>query len=94
MQREGQCILVPDGAEGEDRRVTPVFYRVADELIEDEAEPFFIGKYGGLRLVHLKGDPVLQQEILVLPNGLVNRVKEPEFPNEIVLFRVFAAGVV
>lgn len=71
-----------------------VFYRVADELIEDEAKPFFIGKYGVLRLMHLKGDPVLQQEILVLPYGLVDCVKEPEFPDEIVLFRVFAAGVV
>ena len=94
LQREGQCILVPDGAEGEDRRVPPVFYRVADELIEDEAKPFFIGKYGVLRLMHLKGDPVLQQERLVLPYGLVDCVKEPEFPDEIVLFRVFAAGVV
>ena len=83
------------GGEGEGQgpvRVA-VLHGVLNELPQQEGQPLLVGKNGVVGLLHFHPGLVLEEEILVLGQGLVDRGEEGDLLDEVVLLRVLAPGV-
>ena len=76
------------------RLFTPIFYRIDNELIQDEPEPFLIGTDTEIVLRKFQNNLILHQQIFVVRNSVVEHIQKPDFPDEIIVLRIFAPGIV
>ena len=60
--------------ETDHRFFTPVFYRIDNELIQDEAEPFLIGTDAEITLRQFQNNLILHQQIFVIRNSVVEHI--------------------
>ena len=76
------------------RLLRPVFYRIADELVQNEPEPFIICINIAFHRIYRYIYMILAQHVFIIRDCVTYHVSKGGFPNRIILFRMFTARII